>query len=107
MLSTSYQYAGKVALIATIWLSPFIVATVFEPELSIQFLSIQVFIACGIGKSGKAGTEEDDPFRKPKPGMWQLMEKHFNSGLTIDMDELVFPLFDSSIDAIFWILKFI
>ncbi|KEH26631.1 putative phosphoric monoester hydrolase [Medicago truncatula] len=57
---------------------------------------IQVFIACGTGKSGKAGkkgksgkagTEEDDPFRKPKPGMWQLMEKHFNSGLTIDMDE--------------------
>jgi len=93
-------------------LSPFIVTTVFEPDLSIQFLSIQVFIACGTGKSGKAGkkgksgkagTEEDDPFRKPKPGMWQLMEKHFNSGITIDMDQLVF-LLDSSIDAIFWIL---
>ncbi|MCI30349.1 polynucleotide 3'-phosphatase ZDP-like, partial [Trifolium medium] len=46
-----------------------------------------VFIACGVGKSGKAGTKEDDPFRKPKPGMWQLMEKHFNSGITIDMDQ--------------------
>jgi len=31
------------------------------------------------------------------------MEKHFNSGITIDMDQLVF-LLDSSIDAIFWIL---
>ncbi|PNY04135.1 polynucleotide 3'-phosphatase ZDP-like protein [Trifolium pratense] len=48
---------------------------------------IQVFIACGVGKSGKAGTKEDDPFRKPEPGMWQLMEKHFNSGITIDMDQ--------------------
>ncbi|KAI5427233.1 hypothetical protein KIW84_032586 [Lathyrus oleraceus] len=48
---------------------------------------IQVFIACGTGKSGKAGTKEADPFRKPKPGMWQLMEKHFNSGITIDMNQ--------------------
>ncbi|XP_045813384.1 polynucleotide 3'-phosphatase ZDP isoform X2 [Trifolium pratense] len=48
---------------------------------------IQVFIACGVGKSGKAGTKEDDPFRKPEPGMWQLMEKYFNSGITIDMDQ--------------------
>ncbi|WJX44404.1 hypothetical protein P8452_31384 [Trifolium repens] len=48
---------------------------------------IQVFIACGVGKSGKAGPKEDDPYRKPKPGMWQLMEKHFNSGITIDMDQ--------------------
>ncbi|XP_027186830.1 polynucleotide 3'-phosphatase ZDP isoform X2 [Cicer arietinum] len=48
---------------------------------------IQVFIACGIGKSGKAVTKEDDPFRKPKPGMWQLMEQYFNSGITIDMDQ--------------------
>ncbi|GMP65837.1 hypothetical protein CsSME_00026467 [Camellia sinensis var. sinensis] len=45
---------------------------------------IQVFIACGIGKSdGKA----EDPFRKPKPGMWHLMEQHFNSGISIDMDQ--------------------
>ncbi|KAJ1400800.1 Zinc finger, PARP-type [Sesbania bispinosa] len=41
---------------------------------------VQVFIACGLGK-------EDDPFRKPKPGMWQLMEQHFNSSITIDMDQ--------------------
>ncbi|XP_044506046.1 polynucleotide 3'-phosphatase ZDP isoform X2 [Mangifera indica] len=43
----------------------------------------QVFIACGLSNSdGKA-----DPFRKPKPGMWQIMEKHFNSGIPIDMDQ--------------------
>ncbi|KAK4750673.1 hypothetical protein SAY87_004155 [Trapa incisa] len=46
---------------------------------------IQVFIACGLGKSNKVG--EEDPFRKPKPGMWNIMEKHFNSGIPIDMDE--------------------
>ncbi|KAK2638747.1 hypothetical protein Ddye_026542 [Dipteronia dyeriana] len=43
---------------------------------------IQVFIGCGIG-NGKA----EDPFRKPKPGMWRIMEKHFNSGISIDMDQ--------------------
>ncbi|KAM6550332.1 hypothetical protein CsatB_000140 [Cannabis sativa] len=44
---------------------------------------IQVFIACGVSKSdGQA----DDPFRKPKPGMWRLLENHFNSGISIDMD---------------------
>ncbi|KAJ6301622.1 hypothetical protein OIU77_015849 [Salix suchowensis] len=43
---------------------------------------IQVFIACGY--DGKV----EDPFRKPKPGMWQIMEKHFNSGISIDMDQL-------------------
>ncbi|KAE9617040.1 putative phosphoric monoester hydrolase [Lupinus albus] len=50
---------------------------------------IQVFIACGVGNSGKgkAAIKEDDPFRKPKPGMWQLMEKHFNSSISIDMDQ--------------------
>lgn len=64
---------------------------------------MQVFIACGTGKSGKAGTKEADPFRKPKPGMWQLMEKHFNSGITIDMNQLGFLIFDCSIDALFWI----
>ncbi|KAK4781980.1 hypothetical protein SAY86_016082 [Trapa natans] len=46
---------------------------------------IQVFIACGLGKSNKGG--EEDPFRKPKPGMWNIMEKHFNSGIPIDMDK--------------------
>lgn len=48
---------------------------------------MQVFIACGIGKSdGQA----EDPFRKPKTGMWQLMEQHLNSGIPIDMDQLSF-----------------
>ncbi|PPD78067.1 hypothetical protein GOBAR_DD25009 [Gossypium barbadense] len=28
-----------------------------------------------------------DPFRKPKPGLWHIMEKHFNSGIPIDMDQ--------------------
>ncbi|XP_052178370.1 polynucleotide 3'-phosphatase ZDP [Diospyros lotus] len=45
---------------------------------------IQVFIACGIGKSD---SKTDDPFRKPKPGMWHLMEQHFNSGISVDMDQ--------------------
>lgn len=44
---------------------------------------MQVFIACGIGNG-----EAEDPFRKPKPGMWRIMEKHFNSGISIDMDQL-------------------
>ncbi|KAK4285874.1 hypothetical protein QN277_002508 [Acacia crassicarpa] len=48
---------------------------------------IQVFIACGLGKSGKAVNKEEDPFRKPQPGMWHLMEQHFNSGIPIDMDQ--------------------
>ncbi|KAK7342743.1 hypothetical protein VNO80_25699 [Phaseolus coccineus] len=39
---------------------------------------VQVFIACGVN---------DDAFRKPKPGMWHLMEQHFNSGIVIDMDQ--------------------
>ncbi|KAL4390625.1 hypothetical protein HN51_011567 [Arachis hypogaea] len=46
---------------------------------------IQVFIACGVGK-GKADGK-DDPFRKPKSGMWHLMKQHFNSGIAIDMDQ--------------------
>lgn len=48
---------------------------------------VQVFIACGVGKPGKADKKEDDPYRKPKPGMWHLMEQHFNSGIAIDMDQ--------------------
>ncbi|GLT48623.1 hypothetical protein SLA2020_222380 [Shorea laevis] len=45
---------------------------------------IQVFIACGLSNSdGKM----HDPFRKPKPGMWRIMEKHFNSGIPINMDQ--------------------
>lgn len=40
---------------------------------------IQVFIACGFGSK--------DPYRKPKTGMWHAMEKHFNSGIPVDMDQ--------------------
>lgn len=47
---------------------------------------MQVFIACGL--SSKADSKEGDLFRKPKPGMWQLMERHFNSDIPIDMDQL-------------------
>ncbi|PON31947.1 Polynucleotide kinase 3 phosphatase [Parasponia andersonii] len=45
---------------------------------------IQIFIACGVSKPGG---QADDPFRKPKPGMWHLMEQHFNSGISVDMDQ--------------------
>eukprot|EP00250_Pteridium_aquilinum_P005897 c15917_g1_i1 orf=362-1483(-) len=38
---------------------------------------IQVFISCG-----KEGTS--DLYRKPKDGMWVLMEKHFNNAIPID-----------------------
>ncbi|CAD5323101.1 unnamed protein product [Arabidopsis thaliana] len=47
---------------------------------------IQVFIACGVSSSGGKGGK-DDLYRKPKAGMWQLMKKHFNSGIAIDMDK--------------------
>ncbi|XP_031472885.1 polynucleotide 3'-phosphatase ZDP isoform X2 [Nymphaea colorata] len=40
---------------------------------------IQVFIACGM-------QQKDDMFRKPKPGMWRLMEQKFNSGIEVDME---------------------
>ncbi|XP_042025493.1 polynucleotide 3'-phosphatase ZDP-like isoform X1 [Salvia splendens] len=43
---------------------------------------IQVFIACGVSSS-----QSEDPFRKPKPGMWKIMEKEFNSSLPIDMEQ--------------------
>ncbi|KAK6934140.1 Polynucleotide kinase 3 phosphatase, partial [Dillenia turbinata] len=45
---------------------------------------MQVFIACGFDKSGG---QQEDPFRKPKTGMWQIMEKQFNSGIQIDMNQ--------------------
>ncbi|KAK1269399.1 Polynucleotide 3'-phosphatase ZDP [Acorus gramineus] len=45
---------------------------------------IQVFIACGLGKGSG---QTDDPFRKPNPGMWKLLEEHFNSGIAIDMNQ--------------------
>lgn len=41
---------------------------------------MQVFVACGIEGTG-------DSFRKPKSGMWRLMERHFNSGIVIDMEQ--------------------
>ncbi|KAL8195450.1 hypothetical protein R6Q57_025853 [Mikania cordata] len=43
---------------------------------------IQVFIACGVSKG-----KEQDPFRKPHPGMWRIMEQQFNSGIPVDMDQ--------------------
>lgn len=43
---------------------------------------MQVFVACGYSYD-----RVEDPFRKPKPGMWWIMEKHFNSGISIDMDK--------------------
>lgn len=49
-------------------------------------ICMQVFIACGIGKSD---VQAEDPFRKPKTGMWQLMEQHLNSGIPIDMEQLI------------------
>lgn len=54
-------------------------------KLTRLFILVQVFIACGIGKSGG---QTEDPFRKPNPGMWHLMDWHFNSGISIDMDQL-------------------
>ncbi|XP_050368001.1 polynucleotide 3'-phosphatase ZDP [Argentina anserina] len=41
---------------------------------------IQVFIACG-------PSQGEDPFRKPKPGMWHILKQHLNSGISIDMDQ--------------------
>lgn len=52
---------------------------------------MQVFIACGLGESSRQAA---DAFRKPKPGMWHIMEKHFNSGISIDMDQLIFLPFN-------------
>ncbi|XP_074319293.1 polynucleotide 3'-phosphatase ZDP [Silene latifolia] len=43
---------------------------------------MQVFIACGFDTKGRK-----DAYRKPQPGMWRVMEKHFNSGIAIDMDQ--------------------
>lgn len=43
---------------------------------------IQVFISCGLSSG-----QPEDPFRKPKPGMWHIMDKQFNSGLEVDMND--------------------
>ncbi|PIN15958.1 3'(2'),5'-bisphosphate nucleotidase [Handroanthus impetiginosus] len=53
-----------------------------ENFIKLVKVPIQVFIACGLG-SGQL----EDPFRKAKPGMWKIMEKEFNSGLPVDMDQ--------------------
>ncbi|PKA64672.1 Polynucleotide 3'-phosphatase ZDP [Apostasia shenzhenica] len=45
---------------------------------------IQVFIACGLGSNKDHSI---DPFRKPSTGMWNVLAEHFNSGVTIDMDQ--------------------
>ncbi|CAI9757127.1 unnamed protein product [Fraxinus pennsylvanica] len=52
-----------------------------ENFIKLVKVPIQVFIACGLSSG-----QPEDPFRKPKPGMWKIMEKQFNSGLPIDMD---------------------
>lgn len=49
-------------------------------------LLMQVFIACGLSNS-----KPEDPFRKPKIGMWNIMKKQFNFGISIEMDKL-YPL---------------
>jgi len=67
------------------------------------YLSVQVFIACGVGLKSGAVKMNDDAYRKPKPGMWHLMEQHFNSGIVIDMDRLFFLHFNSSIDAMLFL----
>nr|XP_033511712.1 polynucleotide 3'-phosphatase ZDP [Nicotiana tomentosiformis] len=45
-------------------------------------LLMQVFIACGLSNS-----KPEDPFRKPKIGMWNIMKKQFNFGISIEMDK--------------------
>ncbi|KAH6780881.1 phosphoesterase [Perilla frutescens var. hirtella] len=53
-----------------------------ESFIKLVKVPIQVFIACGLGTG-----QPEDLFRKPKPGMWKIMEKEFNSGLPIDTDQ--------------------
>ncbi|XP_060187431.1 polynucleotide 3'-phosphatase ZDP isoform X2 [Lycium barbarum] len=53
-----------------------------EQFIKVAGVPIQVFIACGLSK-----ITPEDPFRKPKTGMWNIMKKQFNSGVPIDMDE--------------------
>ncbi|KAL3508769.1 hypothetical protein ACH5RR_028170 [Cinchona calisaya] len=52
-----------------------------ESFIKLVKVPIQVFIACGLSNG-----QPEDSYRKPKTGMWHIMEKHFNSGLEIDMD---------------------
>ncbi|KAJ8543009.1 hypothetical protein K7X08_005532 [Anisodus acutangulus] len=53
-----------------------------EQFIKVAGVPIQVFIACGLSK-----ITPEDPFRKPKTGMWNIMKKQFNSGVPIDTDE--------------------
>ncbi|TMW91338.1 hypothetical protein EJD97_014471 [Solanum chilense] len=53
-----------------------------EQFIKVAGVPIQVFIACGLSK-----IKPEDPFRKPKTGMWNIMKKQFNSGVPIDMDQ--------------------
>ncbi|GFP79603.1 polynucleotide 3'-phosphatase zdp, partial [Phtheirospermum japonicum] len=53
-----------------------------ENFIKLVKVPVQVFIACGLSSASPA-----DLFRKPSPGMWKIMEKEFNSGLPIDMDQ--------------------
>ncbi|MCD7470623.1 hypothetical protein HAX54_010605 [Datura stramonium] len=53
-----------------------------EQFIKVVGVPIQVFIACGLSK-----IKPEDPFRKPKTGMWNIMKKQFNSGVPIDLDE--------------------
>lgn len=46
----------------------------------------QVFIACGFSNKG----QNADAYRKPSIGMWTLLKEHFNSGVAIDMHQLLF-----------------
>lgn len=56
-----------------------------ENFMKLVKLPIQVFIACGLPVNKIDLTE--DPFRKPKPGMWRLMEENFNSGIAVDRNQ--------------------
>ncbi|KAJ7535718.1 hypothetical protein O6H91_12G043600 [Diphasiastrum complanatum] len=44
---------------------------------------MQVFVACSQDGSG-------DPCRKPSPGMWDLMERHFNAGIQVEKTKSFF-----------------
>ncbi|KAL6566373.1 hypothetical protein OROGR_001988 [Orobanche gracilis] len=52
-----------------------------ENFIKLVKVPVQVFIACGL-----SSVQPEDPFRKPRTGMWKIMEKEFNSGLPVDMD---------------------
>ncbi|XP_075079329.1 polynucleotide 3'-phosphatase ZDP isoform X6 [Nicotiana tabacum] len=53
-----------------------------EQFIKLAGVPFQVFIACGLSNS-----KPEDPFRKPKIGMWNIMKKQFNFGISIEMDK--------------------